>query len=403
MKIAKHIFLISINVFMLLLISSCSEEDTEIESYFEITETQLYAPPEETEFNIDISTNVNWKIVSTPDWIQVMPEVDYNINKLQITVFENEGYSSREGKIKIKTTGTVFEIEIRQGTFYEDFRKCYVTFEASGYQGNSVFTVYTQSDAKPDYYWGFTIRHEQNLSDEVYSDQYRISSCEEFMYNGYEMIPTETTILHIGESEFAYKKDDASYFTGGFHGNETLEEINFFIDNDLITNLSSEFTMRPCEEFSYLQKSIMHKNDISHTEEATHIKRTTIKDGGYNTKNTLIGIETVSMNICYGSIVSVSIDVGEKGYTDNFNESITFNQNGNRKMEEVNDIMFLWSNDSQLSTKIKSVFSIHNNSSKQYIWDTQYYSKYYRYIQNVDLGIGEVWNFETKVIFNKMR
>ncbi|WP_298512953.1 BACON domain-containing protein [uncultured Kordia sp.] len=405
MKIAKQIFLISINTLILLFISSCSKEETEIEieSYFEITETQLFSPPEETEFEIDISTNTDWKIISNPDWLEVVKEVDYNINRLHITVFENEDYSSREGKIKIKTTGDIYEVEVRQGAFYEDFRKGYINYDPVGYQGNAVFTVFTQSEAKPDYYWGFTIRHEQNLSDDVYVDQFRITYCEEFRYNGEEMIPTEITLLHFGESEFTYRKNGASNFTGGFHGNETLEEIEFFIDNTVMTDLSTAFAMKPCEEFSYKQKSMMHKDDMSHGEEAEHIKQTTIKDGGYTTKNTLIGKENISLSTCYGSLVSVSIDIGQNGYTDNFDESVTFNQNGDRKMEEVNNKIFLWSETNQLSTKIESIFSINDNSSKQYIWDTQYYSKYYRYLQNVDLAIGETWDFETKVTFNKMR
>ena len=405
MKIAKQIFLISITAFILLFISSCSKDETEfeVESYFEIAETQLFAPPEETEYEIDISTNIDWKIVSTPSWIEVTSEINYSINKLHITVFENETYSSRAGTVEVKTVGATFKIEINQGTFYEDFRKCYVNYDPVGYQGNAVFTVFTQSESKPEYYWGFTIRHEQNLSDAVYTDQFRITYCEEFIYDGEEMKPTETTILHFGESEFAYKKNGVTYFTGGFHGKETLEEIDFFIDNDILKNHTTAFTMRPCEEFSYLQKSIMLKDDISHGEEAEHIKHTTFKEGGYFTRNTLIGREAISMNICYGSLVSASIDIGEKGYTDNISESVTFNQNGNRKMEEVNNRIFLWSEALQLFTKIESIFSINNNSSKQYIWDTEFYSKYYRYIQNVDLDIGEEWNFETRVTFDKIR
>lgn len=404
MKINGWIFIISINILVALLFSSCSKEETEneIELYFEIDETQLFAPPEKTEFEIDIFTNTNWKLVSNPDWVEVVSKVDYNIGKLEITVFENENYSSREGKIKIKTINDTFEIQVNQGNFYEDFRKCYVTYDPIGFQGNSIFKVYTQSQTEPNYYWGFTIQHEQNLSDEVYTDQFRIAHCEEFRYNGEEMIPTESSILSIGESEFTYKRIGASGFTGGVHGDEILEEVNFFIDNNLITDLSSEFTMRPCETFTYMQMSIMYKDDISHSEEAEHIKRTSFSDSGYFTRNVLIGKDVVPMNICYGSIVSISTDVGARGYSSDDNGLVIFNRDSNRELEEVNDLIFLWNQSTELSATIKSVFSINNDSSKQYIWDTPYYSKYYRYLQNINLDIGEVWNFETKVTFQKL-
>jgi hypothetical protein len=144
------------------------------------------------------------------------------------------------------------EVDNYQASFPEEFEKCYVTLDPVGHEGNHLFKVYTQSTTKPNYYWGFTIAREQNLSNDIYSDQYIILYCKEFVFKGKEMLPTGYTLLHHGESEFTYKRLGASEPTGGFHGREKFTEISFLIDGNLINDSTTEFKMKGCKSFTYI-------------------------------------------------------------------------------------------------------------------------------------------------------
>lgn len=340
MKISKQIFLISTSIFLIFLYAKYQNEP-----YFETSETQSYDPPKK--------------------------ETDLEINNYR-------------------------------ANFTEKFKKCYVTFDPVGFEGNHLFTVYTQSNTKPNYYWGFAIAHEKNLSHNVYSDQYRITYCKEFTYNGEKMIPTGAMLLYFGESEFVYKRSGASDFTGGFHGREKNIEVSFLIDGNVIKDTTTEFKMSACKSFTYKQKSIMYRDDNIHTEDAEHIKITKISDGGYFTKNTITAKNNIPINTCFGSIASISIDVAQQGFTSNPDNVTIFNRDGNKKLEGYNNMLFMWNDKKKLSVNIKSKFSFYNKYATQYIWDKQYYGKYYRYFQNTSLGKGESWVFETKVTFDKL-
>lgn len=397
MKTSKQVFIISITIFFVLLVFVCVKNQDKL--YFENSETQLYAPQEGADLEVNILSYTDWKIVSQPEWLEVISEDD---GRLLITVFENKNNFLRNGKIKIKSENHIFEIHIYQAGFTQEFKKCYVTFEPEGYEGNHLFTVYTQSNTKPNYYWGFAIAREQNLSVNVYSDQYRIIHSKEYVYNGKKMIPTGAMLLYLGESEFAYKKSGASDYTGGFHGREKFTEVNFFIDDNLINDVTTEFKMRACERFAYRQKSIMYRDDDTHTEDAMHIKITEILDSGYFTRNTITAKEDIPFNICFGSISSISVDVAEKGSAANYENVISFNQDGNKKLEGFCDGLSMWNDRNKLSVHIESTFSKYNDYATQQIWDNKYYGKYYRYLQHINLDAGKSWSFETKVTFEKL-
>ena len=74
------------------------------------------------------------------------------------------------------------------------------------------------------------------------------------------MLPTGSTLLDSGESEFTYKRIGASNPTGGFHGREKFTEISFFTDGNLLNDITTEFEMRGCETFTYIQKSIIYRD-----------------------------------------------------------------------------------------------------------------------------------------------
>ena len=338
MKTSKKIFLLPINIFIIILVLSCAKKQNKIH------ETQSHTQQKQTDV----------------------------------------------------------EINVHQSSLNKKFKKCYVTFDPDGCEGNHLFKVFIQNNTNSNYYWGFNIAREQNLSDKVYSDQYRIINCKEFIYNGKKMLPTGSTLLDSGESEFTYKRIGASNPTGGFHGREKFTEISFFTDGNLLNDITTEFEMRGCETFTYIQKSIIYRDDYSHTEDAAHLKITKFSDSGYLTKNTITAKVVIPINTCFGSLVSFSLDVAEKGSASNHEKVVIFNQDGNRKLEGYCDMLSVWNDSKKLSANIESMFSIYNDYATQCIWDHRYYGKYYRYFQNISLNKGESWSFETKVTFNKL-
>lgn len=338
MKTSKKIFLLSINIFIIILVLSCSKKQNKIH------ETQSHTQQKQTDL----------------------------------------------------------EINVHQSSLNKKFKKCYVTFDPDGCEGNHLFKVFIQNNTNSNYYWGFNIAREQNLSDKVYSDQYRIINCKEFIYNGKKMLPTGSTLLDSGESEFTYKRIGASNPTGGFHGREKFTEISFFTDGNLLNDITTEFEMRGCETFTYIQKSIIYRDDNVNIEDALHQKTTTISNSGYLTKNIITAKAPLPINTCFGSLVSLSTDLTAKAFANNQENVVFFNQDGNKKLEDYCDNLVVWSDKNKLSANIESVFSVYNDYATQYIWDHKFYGKYYRCFQNISLNKGESWSFETKVTFNKL-
>ena len=133
-------------------------------------------------------------------------------------------------------------------------RECYVTYETKGFEGREKFTVYVQDTSNITYYYGFEIAHELDTSALVNTDQYRLQRANIYRFNGVAMEDMGLKALANGESECVYKSKGAIDFTGGWHGDEKLLEVRFYMDEKLLSReeLSSNFTLRPCREFGYI-------------------------------------------------------------------------------------------------------------------------------------------------------
>jgi hypothetical protein len=109
--------------------------------------------------------------------------------------------------------------------------------------------AYVQNEANPKYYFGFEICHEIDASELVYANLYRLRYCYMYEFDGTVMSNTGIQYLTAGESEFVYRTDGKADFTGGFHGDEQLTEINFYLDGVRLTDLVTPFALRECSEF----------------------------------------------------------------------------------------------------------------------------------------------------------
>lgn len=294
--------------------------------------------------------------------------------------------------------------------FGNNNRECYVSFEANGYKDLEKFTVYVQNANNPVYYYGFEISHEQNFQPSVKSDQFRLQKGFIYRLVGDSMQSTGLMALATGESECVYRALNTVDFTGGFHGDEILTEINFYLDGVRISeeDLSNNFYLKPCTEFSYVQKSNMIKTQRNgdsvssdYQTEAYHIKHTTFRNSGYETYNKLFWKSETTVEIAYLSISCIGTDMGEYVQSDKY-EICKFDRSSVRRLEEVNDNIHIWSEKNGTSVKIKSEFNINNNQSIQFIWDRTNYNKYYRnaiYDKPVIVNEGDMWESTTQIIF----
>ena len=92
---------------------------------------------------------------------------------------------------------------------------CFYDFNPIGSStGDGIFKVYQKINGT--FYGGFKVENEIDLSELVYKNVWRITSCDLYEFNGVDMIDTTKDLLTSGESECVYKrnanKDD---FTGG--------------------------------------------------------------------------------------------------------------------------------------------------------------------------------------------
>jgi hypothetical protein len=279
----------------------------------------------------------------------------------------------------------------------------YVSYKAED-DSTSTLMVYIADNNQKNSYYGFEIGFEKDTSDLIFSNQYRLKGCEIYKLVGSQMVSTGLTALTKGENEFVYKTPNKVDFTGGYHGDEQLIEVNFLIDNEEI-ELRNNFELMPCKEFVYIQKSSMHESsskvdgiNYNHPVEAIHIKKTCFNNNGYTTSNTIKWQKDLELQTVFGSLVCIDRDFGGYGKSQSM-DTIKFNLDGKKKLRSNDKSITLWNTRNKTKVNISSDFSINNDLSYQWIWDHKVYNKYYRDIGKVKAKKGDEWLFITKVKF----
>lgn len=324
----------------------------------------------------------------------------------------------------------------------KSYSDVYVSYNPTGYHSSitgsdtELFTVYTRLGQKSSYYAGFKIAHLVNAA--IKQDLYKITGADLYTYNGSNMSAPGINLLNPSESEFAYSRQGAWDHTGGYHGNEKIVSVDFFTDSIKVADLTTGFTLLPCKDFWFIQKSNMLRTPPSSGEtiadfvENEHGKKTWFKAGGYRTNNVLQWKEAgLTILKAYPGIVTVGLPVSAKFRIGNLGPEITTthaSQTGAQYRGNVGDREVLYYHPDNkigvtVSSEIKRALSgptwgikdgvnmiisyatnntlIYDMACMQRIWDNINYAKYYRELEGKVTTLDELWEFECQVTFFK--
>ncbi len=286
-----------------------------------------------------------------------------------------------------------------------EYARMYVTSKKIGVDNNVKYIAFVQDTMQQSKYYGFEIVHEIDTSSSVYTNQFRLSNAYVYEVQYDVMVKSNLTALMFGENEFAYRTTNKVDFTGGFHGDEKMKSVTFFMDGQEI-NPNEEFALKPCKEFKYIQVSNMCETDSNdaaienkHALEAVHYKTSIFSNHGYQTVNKIEWKKDVALEKIYGSIVSLSKDFGAYGASQTKNKT-AFETSGLYTLQSTDKKMNLWNDEKNTAVTVESNFSVHNETSTQFIWDHKGYIKYYRDMGEVEIKKGAIWNLVTDVRFS---
>lgn len=104
-----------------LFILSCSkdeeptlEEPEPIKKYWSISHSGKTVSFEQTELKLNIESNIEWKVLSKPDWLEVEPEAGSGNGEILLLIDENPENTFREANIIFETKIERFKFKIKQ-------------------------------------------------------------------------------------------------------------------------------------------------------------------------------------------------------------------------------------------------------------------------------------------------
>jgi hypothetical protein len=338
------------------------------------------------------------------------------IGKLKNLIIHTATQDYSNTDFSIGSTGVTIAVEKKfdNSLLGQSLENIYVSYNPTGYtpsDGNGVsgqgsFMVYVKYNKSSLFYAGYQVAHVLDISG-MRADLWRIIKCDQFKYVDGAMVSQNLNLLTLGESECVFQENGKSDASGGFHGDELLSSVYFYINGVRLTSsdLSTTFLMKGCSTFSYEQVSqIIETDNATVTPSCGHKKVTTFKDGGYTTKNTLTWIRTPLVSIWYSGILctanawtgtyySESLNYINQDTTTGFVAKV--NEIGSKEMYSYNPTNKLSCYVTSTITKAKSG-SVDN--AKAYddagyltVYETSSRTKYYRQLRNVTPAVGEVW------------
>lgn len=277
---------------------------------------------------VDVSSTLYWRLSVDGEVVgDIVKGTDLTINSIGNTYFvqsfiggiksfkvHTSSYdyetTSFSGTNTIATTRQVSSQTLTSAALHD----VYVTFSSDTItttvpteqlQGN--FYVYVKYKGQTNLYARYQVAHVWD--DTKRADNWRIYRADLYKYIDGVMVDQSVLLLTTGDSEAVFQESGKSDATGGFHGDETLSSVNFFIDGVRITDLTSSFSLVGCNNFRYEQKStIIETDNETETPRCTHLKTTTFADASYHTRNRLTWLSTPStISIWYSGISCVAL------------------------------------------------------------------------------------------------
>lgn len=289
----------------------------------------------------------------------------------------------------------------------------YVSCNPTGYNTRELITFYVRR-GNSSRYIGHFVRHDYDMDDLVYSDQFRIAYAHEYSYAGGVMTLVASNTLQGGESECVYQQiqtpSPKADFTGGVHGDEVYESFGLYLDG-VKKDIDVAFDLIPCKSAHYTQKSTMHEAPnvgptpvVGHPEQAIHYKKTVFGDSGYTTYNVLEWIVSIEI-FWYHGISCIGKMQATEAYDEEFQvEAMT--ASNVFKFEKVNQRLIEYyntttSNAASVTATIDSA-TFADNLCEVFVDDRNVDSKYYRMTTQEDTVIGQKDSSVMKVTYHRL-
>lgn len=127
----------------------CGEDENYVEPTLEVSPLQVELEPEVSTTQITLSTNREWKVTSSADWLAVQPASGTEGNNMVVTLTAtaNESESPREATVKVEASSLVKTVTVAQkgktgaAIEYVTIADLYQRYEASGVTGENPYTI----------------------------------------------------------------------------------------------------------------------------------------------------------------------------------------------------------------------------------------------------------------------
>jgi hypothetical protein len=261
------------------------------------------------------------------------------------------------------------------------------------------FRVYVKSALLSDYYIGFDIFHNISTTS-FYLNVYKIAGAYWYKYNVIGGIGTMGAALDqalIGfENEFVLIDPSTMELTGSFHGNEQHipADLRFIVDGIPLTDieLSTAFSLRKCESFTFFQRSTLHKfGDAAHPVISNHIKEVAFGQAGYTVTNTIVNTTAnpITFPTMYFGIMCVT-NSHSAFANNNIDPTRTMTHLGadetHYMIVQGGDKVSFWNPTKGLSADCSCTILLPvtaNDTAEVFIKDNVTYGKYYKNAKNV--------------------
>jgi hypothetical protein len=301
----------------------------------------------------------------------------------------------------------VTQKKVDTATLGDTLPRVYVSYNPTGYvpsdgvgaANKEAFMVYVKYAGSSVYYQGYQVAHVLDVAG-IHADLWRIIKCDMYKYIDGQIVASNISLLTLGESECVYQVSAAVDASGGFHGDEILSSVYFYIDGVRMTDLTTAFNLKPCNQFTYEQTSQILAI-VSNAPECGHKKQTVFGNNGYTTRNSLTWIGTPLISRWYSGILCTALPQAKTYYSENLNyftntgSAVGINERGPHTMFSYNETTKL---SCVVTSTIVKALAGAVDRSKAYddlgyidVFETPQRSKYYRTLQNITPVAGEIW------------
>ncbi len=206
--------------------------------------------------------------------------------------------------------------------------------------------------------------------------------------DGEETIILEN-VLTPGENEFVlewredgYNYDSGAGATGGYHYGETIDDtgcyVNFIADGNII-DLSEDIPLTPCNEFYYKEVSSIYQHHDD-TIACYHYKETHLKDGGYETFNSVKMTQAIDW-FAYFGIVCVNRNISAYAMPEGVNTATDMGTGTPTQAEQFkshNHLIHYEGNGFGCDVESRIIYGDDDSAVWCVVYNSTSYNKYYR-------------------------